>query len=102
MVTVVGPPLALPLIEAPTQADIDFWHGQYMEELKRVFERNKGKYAAESNNAGLVMLEKRSVPSGQLLLLQSVDWRPSQMFCFESLAVVLTEQLPTSIILLVD
>jgi hypothetical protein len=36
--------------------DIDFWHGQYMEELKSLFKRNKGKYAAESNNAELVML----------------------------------------------
>jgi hypothetical protein len=41
MVTVVGPPLALPLIEAPTQADIDYWHGRYMEELQSVFDRNK-------------------------------------------------------------
>jgi hypothetical protein len=56
MVTVVGPQLALPLIEAPTQAGIDYWHGRYMEELQSVFERNKGKYAAESSKAELVML----------------------------------------------
>jgi hypothetical protein len=47
MVTVVGKPLALPLIKAPTQADIDHWHGRYMVELKKVFNHNKGKYCAD-------------------------------------------------------
>jgi hypothetical protein len=56
MVTMVGRPLALPLIEAPAQADIDYWCGRYMEGLQSVFDRNKGKYAAESSKAELVML----------------------------------------------
>jgi hypothetical protein len=56
MVTVVGPKLLLPLIKAPTQAEIDFWHGRYMEELLSLFKRNEGKYAAELDNAELVML----------------------------------------------
>jgi hypothetical protein len=56
MVTVVGPALCLPTIKAPTQADIDHWHGRYMEELHCMFERNKGKYAAESSKTELVML----------------------------------------------
>jgi hypothetical protein len=55
-VTVVGPKLALPLIEAPIQADIDHWHGRYMKELQSVFDRNKRKYAAELSKAELVML----------------------------------------------
>jgi hypothetical protein len=52
----VGPALVLPTIEAPSQAEIDFWHGQYMVELDGVFERNKGKYAAESSTTKLEML----------------------------------------------
>lgn len=55
MVTVVGRPLVLPLIETPTKADVDFWHGRYMEELQSVFDRNKWKYAADPL-AKLVML----------------------------------------------
>jgi hypothetical protein len=56
MVTVVGWSLLLPLIEKPSQEDIDHWHRRYMEELRSVFDRSKGKYAAEANQAKLVML----------------------------------------------
>lgn len=55
MVTVVGRSLKMPLIEKPTQEDVDHWHGRYMEELQSVFDRNKNKYAADPK-AELVML----------------------------------------------
>ncbi|KAI9004391.1 diacylglycerol acyltransferase-domain-containing protein [Hyaloraphidium curvatum] len=42
--TVWGAPLKLPTIEQPTVEDIDLWHGRYVEAVRGVFERNKGRF----------------------------------------------------------
>lgn len=44
METVVGNPMVLPKIAEPTQAEIDHWHGLYIEKLVDLFERNKAKF----------------------------------------------------------
>lgn len=45
---VVGRPIELPLIEDPTKEDVVKWHGEYIKELRRVFEDHKeGAYGAE-------------------------------------------------------
>jgi len=35
--TVVGPPLKLPTIASPTQADVDTWHAEYVKLLSRIY-----------------------------------------------------------------
>lgn len=40
---VVGKPLGLPNIAEPTQEDIDKWHGEYCEEVRKLFEMYKEK-----------------------------------------------------------
>ena len=37
----VGEPLQLPRIEAPTQAQIDEWHAEYLNALRVTFDRHK-------------------------------------------------------------
>ena len=39
--TVLGEPLQLPRIEAPTQAQIDEWHAEYLNALRVTFDRHK-------------------------------------------------------------
>lgn len=39
---VVGPPLEIPRIEAPTEAQVNEHHGRYCKELGNLFERHKG------------------------------------------------------------
>ena len=41
MHTVVGKPLQLPRIDAPTQAQIDEWHAEYLNALRVTFDRHK-------------------------------------------------------------
>ena len=42
--TVVGSPLQLPRIEEPTKADVEHWHGRYIEELVALFDRHKSRF----------------------------------------------------------
>jgi hypothetical protein len=42
--TVIGSPLQLPKIENPTPDDVKLWHGKYMESLREVFDRHKGRF----------------------------------------------------------
>ena len=37
-----APPLGLPKIENPTDAEVDKWHAKYVAELRRLFEAYKG------------------------------------------------------------
>ena len=41
LLTVVGPPLRLPLIAAPTAADVVLWHERYCDALRRLFDAHK-------------------------------------------------------------
>jgi len=41
-----GAPLNLPVIENPTQEDIDFWHGKYKESLRSLFDKYKALHPA--------------------------------------------------------
>ena len=41
LLTVVGAPLRLPRIEAPTAADVALWHGRYCDALQRLFDEHK-------------------------------------------------------------
>lgn len=41
LVTVVGCPLVLPTIAKPTEADVDEWHGKYVEALRATFDKHK-------------------------------------------------------------
>ena len=41
---VVGKPLQLPLLQSPSNEEVDCYHEMYMKELEGVFERNKRKY----------------------------------------------------------
>jgi len=47
MTTVVGKAIELPLIEDPTNEDVEKYHQMYMDALQDLFNRNKAKYAAE-------------------------------------------------------
>lgn len=47
LTTVVGEPLQLPLIEAPSSDQVAEWHRKYIEALQGVFDRNVGKYARD-------------------------------------------------------
>ena len=55
-ITVVGAPLQLPKIEAPTSENIDFWHKQYIESLQDTFDKYKEKYAHEGKAAKLEII----------------------------------------------
>ena len=37
----VGPPLQLPSIPAPSQAEVDEWHGRYVRALTELFDASK-------------------------------------------------------------
>lgn len=39
--TYVGPPLQLPTLSEPSIAEIDTWHGKYLEALGALFEASK-------------------------------------------------------------
>lgn len=41
MITYIGEPILLPLIEEPTEKDVDDWHSKYVEALKELFEKYK-------------------------------------------------------------
>lgn len=41
LLTYIGEPLVLPIIISPTKADVDFWHGKYMEALVATFDKYK-------------------------------------------------------------
>lgn len=50
---VVGPPLQLPKIEAPTAEEVALWHLRYMVSLDALFNCNKAKYCKEGSAATL-------------------------------------------------
>ena len=41
LLTVVGPPLRLPRIDAPSPADVSLWHSKYCDALLRLFDDHK-------------------------------------------------------------
>ncbi|KAF0696129.1 Aste57867_13105 [Aphanomyces stellatus] len=47
LTTVVGKPIKLPRIDAPTREDVAKYHQVYMDALQGVFDRNKAKYATD-------------------------------------------------------
>ncbi len=49
VISVVGKPIELPHILNPKSSDIDKYHKIYMDEIKGLFDRNKGKYAAQKD-----------------------------------------------------
>ncbi|RQM24246.1 hypothetical protein B5M09_001767 [Aphanomyces astaci] len=46
LVTVVGPPLALPLTPSPTKEDVDKYHALYVDALQTLFDKFKAEYAS--------------------------------------------------------
>ncbi|RHY99950.1 hypothetical protein DYB35_008959 [Aphanomyces astaci] len=46
LVTVVGPPLALPLTPSPTKEDVDKYHALYLDALQTLFDKFKAEYAS--------------------------------------------------------
>lgn len=55
--TIVGKPIEIPKIEAPTQEQIDYYHTLYTEELIKLFEEQKYKYIKNPDNVNLVIEE---------------------------------------------
>ncbi|GMF23220.1 unnamed protein product [Phytophthora lilii] len=47
LITVVGKPLILPLIEHPTKEDVRKYHELYVKSLQELFDRHKGVYAVD-------------------------------------------------------
>lgn len=56
MVAIIGKPFALPKIENPTAEDVDKYHALYIEKLQALFNKYKGKYAVDKENAVLEIL----------------------------------------------
>mmetsp|Transcript_16975 Transcript_16975/g.39180 ORF Transcript_16975/g.39180 Transcript_16975/m.39180 type:complete len:432 (+) Transcript_16975:54-1349(+) len=52
--TVVGEPLQLPCIPAPTKEDVAHWHGKYIECLTLIFETHKGRFGYQSRSLEVV------------------------------------------------
>ena len=50
---VVGKNMKLPKIENPTKEDIDKYHCMYVKRIKDLFDKFKGKYAAQGENVYL-------------------------------------------------
>lgn len=44
MHTVLGEPLQLPLIAEPTNEEVAYWHGKYMQSLTALFDRHKARF----------------------------------------------------------
>lgn len=53
---VTGQPLGLPKIENPTQEDIDKYHRQYCDQVKRIFEKYKENAGPEYKHKKLVIV----------------------------------------------
>jgi len=56
LTTVIGPPLQLPRIEAPTAEEVALWHGRYVDALRALFDKHKAAYAFEGEKATLEVL----------------------------------------------
>lgn len=56
LVVVVGKPMELPQIDSPSQEDIDKYHQQYVEEVKRIFDTYK-KYNSDYAGKELLFAE---------------------------------------------
>jgi 1-acyl-sn-glycerol-3-phosphate acyltransferase len=54
--SVVGPPIQLPRIEAPSAEEVTRWHGVYCQALLSLFDKHKGACAAEGEAARLEIL----------------------------------------------
>lgn len=54
IVVVVGQPLEVPKIPHPTHAEVDEWHGKYVEALKELFVSNKDAYDLKSTGLQIV------------------------------------------------
>jgi hypothetical protein len=50
---VVGEPLVLPCISAPTAADVDKYHSLFIERYIALFNKHKKQYAAQGEEAEL-------------------------------------------------
>jgi 2-acylglycerol O-acyltransferase 2 len=49
LVTIVGKPIQLPLLQEPTKEQVQKYHSLYLETLQNLFDRNKTKYAVNPN-----------------------------------------------------
>jgi 2-acylglycerol O-acyltransferase 2 len=45
IVSIVGVPIELPQVDSPSQEQIDFYHSQYMDGVKQIFDAHKQRYA---------------------------------------------------------
>lgn len=53
---VVGKPVELPHIASPTKEDVDRYHQEVLKAYVELFDKFKGKYAAQGNDAHLEIL----------------------------------------------
>ncbi len=56
LTVVVGPPLQLPRLEAPSAEQVAHWHAQYCAALTALFDAHKAQYAAQGADAVLELL----------------------------------------------
>ena len=47
LISVIGAPLELPLIESPSREDVSKYHAMYGRRLQELFDKYKGKYAED-------------------------------------------------------
>lgn len=50
---VVGKAIQLPQIESPSSAEVDRYHSLYLQSYQELFNKYKGRYAAEGDEAKL-------------------------------------------------
>eukprot|EP00903_Cladosiphon_okamuranus_P017841 g16419.t1 len=50
LMTVFGEPIVLPTLEAPSKKDVDKWHATYVEKLRALHARYKGKYSSNPDS----------------------------------------------------
>lgn len=56
IVPVVGAAIELPHIENPTAEDVDKYHALYVERVKALFDKYKGRYAVQGDDARLEII----------------------------------------------
>ena len=54
LLTVLGKPLAVPRIESPSPAEVEEWHGRYVEHLRDVYNRNRDKFAPGADDLRII------------------------------------------------
>ncbi|KAK9366792.1 diacylglycerol acyltransferase-domain-containing protein [Lipomyces kononenkoae] len=61
MTLVVGKPIAVPYVAQPTEAEIEVYHKQYIDELKRLWDTYKDEYFIDHTGKGIKNSELRFV-----------------------------------------